>query len=386
METRSRTREREPTDTPRSASAASRRSASVATDTIQPNETRQGRTRETPDLETLRAQEVLLERIRKLELEQARRDRSRKRSRREVDTTSTSSEDDLEFAPEAYLDEEPPRIKTRKRNQMMKLERTYAPAQPKEFSGGNVSATREFIRRCEGVFVMQPHIYWYQREKFNYARSRLVGRVEKSWSAEERNLDPMALRWTTLKTWLLDQVQDPHNRSITFALTLFNHKQRDTQSSQHFATYLEDAEQEVQMEPLTETQRMTLLIAGLTQPLRDKLLEQQRIPYTRAELLPLLARLEQNLQRSTQRTQKQRSPRRDARPTGTQPTAGPSETKVTTVRTQRDEGARPATFERSTFEKRGPLTGPNRIPPGHCYTCGQKGHFSRECPSKNGKP
>lgn len=315
---------------------------------------------------------ALLARIQDLE-RGAQKRASSKRRRRDRSSSSSRSSSNSDENPDdpAYLDQEAPKISSRRRDRHMKLEKVYRPAEPKEYSGGNISITREFIRRCEGVFTMQPHVYYYQRDKFNYARSRLTGRVETSWNTQERNIDPAALLWTTLKTWLLDQVQDPNNRSITFMIKLFNHKQRNMQSVDDFATYLEDAEQEVQMEPFTETQRMCLLIAGLAMPLREKLLEQQVIPYTRAELLPLLSRLEQNLNRTNYHR---------SRMTRRSPPAAQQETKVVVTRPGNDVAPT------VSLPRTGPATGVNRIPFGSCFTCGKAGHYSRFCPTKNSRP
>ena len=65
------------------------------------------------------------------------------------------------------------------------------------------------------------------------------------------------------------------------------------------------------MPALDESQMMHLLIAGVTPALQEKLLEQQVIPYTRAELLPLLSRLDAGLKRTHATLAVRRQVRRD---------------------------------------------------------------------------
>ena len=299
---------------------------------------------------------------------------------------ATSEGDDDEY----HLNSESPTIDTKQRVRLMQIEKIYRPAEPKEYSGGNVSETREFIRRCEGVFITQPHIYYYQKDKYMFARTRLAGRVATNWHTHEKNLESRRHTWVVLKEWLLDQVQDPNNRSISFLLRLYNHKQRDYQRVEDYATYLENAEQEIQMEPLTETQRMGLLIAGLTPPLREKLLDQQSIPYTRAELLPLLSRLEANLRRGGPNRPTVKLPRTDGDTIAPGATTVAERTQITETRKQllpmRERPQEPSPRPRPTWVSQANRTEPRG--PGEiiCFNCNERGHISRHCPRKNSRP
>lgn len=326
----------------------------------------------------------------KLELQKHRENRARSLStaqgkRRRPESDEQESEEELMATPGiglTYLEEEAPRISNRIKAAYMNQEKTFRPAEPKEYNGGSIADAREFIRRCEGVFTMQPHIYWFQYDKYQYARTRLAGRVANNWETQVQHLLPQELTWVTLKTWLVDQVQDPNNRSITYLIRLFNHKQRDHQRVDDYATYLENAVREVEMEPLTETQAMCLLIAGVKEELRNKLLEQQNIPYSRTELLPLLTRLENGMRTRNAGSERraERAPRREL---AAAPPRKIETHKVETTGTRLPE--RPAWAATAARQRPGFLTHPNTTPnqgvsrPGACFNCNEFGHFSREC-------
>ena len=296
------------------------------------------------------------------------------------------------FDAKEYLLMEPPYISPKERAILSRQERNFSPQEVRDYVGGSVAAAQAFIRGCETVFRTQPHIYYYQHDKYMYAVSRFRGPVQSNWPAKERQLSDHELTWINLRRWILDREQDPHNRSITFALRLFCDKMSEGQKVESYITHLENAEMEIDMEEMTEAQKCYLLIAGVTPTLRNKLMEQQHIPLKRAELVPLLTRLEQNLHRRTDKP-KALEQRNDGA-LRTMPYRGRGDV----VRGRPDRGSgfqrrdygaamapprRPAVVV-PTFPVSTPATGVNTIR-GNCHNCGLPGHWMKECP-KNGKP
>lgn len=307
----------------------------------------------------------------------------------EVATQAGSSAIDAE----AYLLAEPPYIDPKERAILSRQERNFSPQEVREYHGGNVAVAQAFIRACETVFRMQPHIYYYQRDKYMYAISRFRGVVQSNWPARERQLSADEHTWITLRSWILDREQDPHNRSVTYALRLFRDVMQEGQKVETFVSHLETAEMEVDMEPFTDTQKSYLLVTGLPTALRNKLLEQQHVPFKMNELVPLLSRLEQNLKSTPKgRATEERSggeakalayrDRHSNQKRGGYRTDGPSD----------QQGFRAATAQprRAPFEARGeqprtsPATGVNAFTT-RCFKCNMTGHWARECP-KNGRP
>lgn len=289
-----------------------------------------------------------------------------------------------------YLLLEPPYIDPKERAIRSRQEKNFSPQEPRDYAGGSVGAAHAFIRSCETVFRTQPYIYYYQHDKYMYAVSRFRGPVLNNWPAKERQLSDGEQTWITLRRWILDREQDPHNRSITYALRLFNDKMAEGQKVETYVTHLENSEMEVEMEELTESQKCCLLIAGVTPALRNKLLEQQHIPFKRTELVPLLTRLETGLRSRGERPDRVKSlPQRSDRAPQSLPFHGRREDRVAPDRRQSQVAAtdsippRTAGAEKGRSQMISPATGSNTIR-NICFTCGLPGHWSRTCP-KNPK-
>nr|POF13521.1 transposon tf2-11 polyprotein [Quercus suber] len=177
----------------------------------------------------------------------------------------------------------------------MQLEKMHRPQEPDNFKGGNVNATKEFIRVCDGVFTIQPYTFSTELDRYYYASTRLRGTVATNWESWVRHHGPEVKQWTLLQQWLMDQVQDPINRSLTYAMRWHAATQRVGQRVQEFSTFLENLELEIDQEPLTEKQQCNALISKIREDLRLELMRQQALPATRNELVSLLQRLEETL-------------------------------------------------------------------------------------------
>lgn len=285
-----------------------------------------------------------------------------------------------------YLLLEPPYIEPKERAIRSRQEKNFSPQEPRDYVGGSVGAAHAFIRSCETVFRTQPYIYYYQRDKYMYAVSRFRGPVLNNWPAKERQLSDGGQTWITLRRWILDREQDPHNRSITYALRLFNDKMAEGQKVETYVTHLENAEMEVEMEELTESQKCCLLIAGVTPALRNKLLEQQHIPFKRTELVPLLTRLETGLRSRGERPDRAKPlPQRGERVPQSLPFHGKREDRAIPdwrqgqVAVADNVPQRTAGVEVGKSQIHSPATGPNALR-NNCFTCGLPGHWSKTCP------
>lgn len=191
-------------------------------------------------------------------------------------------------------DTDPPEIDFQERLQKMEFEKMKQPMEPGEYTSGSFSDAKAFIRSCEGVFKMQPHVYYTQAERYSYAASRLRGAAAAGWESHLHSHGPEVERWARFKRWLLDSLRDPADA----AFKLFRSPQRPRQRVAQYAAFLETMEHDSQMPPFTEDQRIQLLISGLTPTLKDKLWNQPTIPNKRDELISLLTRLEDSIPRT----------------------------------------------------------------------------------------
>ena len=285
-----------------------------------------------------------------------------------------------------------PPLEPATRLQLMQVEKMMKPREPGEFSGGNIAATKEFIRGCDGVFKIQRHIYYTSYDRYSYAVTRLRGTVANNWESHNRTEGSSVERWGYLQSWLLDLVQDPMNRSISYALRLFTCTQKPHQRVADYATYLENIEREVEMEPLTDKQRGFLLIATLVPSLRNELLRQHEVPLSRKTLIPLLSRLEQTTRQihsSNNPTSESSSTRKKDADTSHKGSTSQDQTRRPWKSKSKDQGQnrRNAGYSQANTTPIGRVEEvKDQGDTNKCYNCGQAGHWAKNCPkSKKGK-
>jgi len=101
--------------------------------------------------------------------------------------------------------------------------------------------------------------------------------------------------WEVMKSFLLNQMQDPVNRALEAAQRYQSAAQKHDQSVQRFVTYLELIEDE--LEPYSEVHRVQHLFAKLLPQIQTAITDFHKLAATRIALVELASTLERNLQK-----------------------------------------------------------------------------------------
>lgn len=183
------------------------------------------------------------------------------------------------------------------------------------------------------------------------------------WERYERRQGIGMTTWAQFKEWMRDSIVDPANRAFD-AVTSYNEaRQRDGQSSEDFAAYLDSLEIELRID--SDWQRRNNLFAKLREDLRRDILQRNDIPNTRQGLLSLATRIET--------THRMTGAPRSRRPAGPMPEP------------ERQSRQAPTRVDRV---RPGPATGVNLTPtapkpalnPGQCPRCKSTSHRLANCP------
>jgi hypothetical protein len=114
------------------------------------------------------------------------------------------------------------------------------------------------------------------------------------WARYRKDGGTVDIEWDAFITFLTDILMESGNRQRLYTLRYENAKQRQGQSIRTFVEYLESCEEE--LEPYTETQRAEHLLAKILPEMRQRLVEggYTRTKLSRADLISVIAMLEQN--------------------------------------------------------------------------------------------
>jgi hypothetical protein len=162
--------------------------------------------------------------------------------------------------------------------------------EPETFKGKTLKEARDFIRSLELVFALAPDAYGMEREKILYGVMFLAGEPRETWHQNNSVQQLDSYSWEDFKSFVLDAVEDPVNRSLSTTVAYETARQADGQTVQAFATELATLEE--QMDPYTPAQRTRHLLAKLKRELRTAIITYHEVPKRREDLVSLATRLE----------------------------------------------------------------------------------------------
>jgi hypothetical protein len=228
---------------------------------------------------------------------------------------------------------------------------------PNEYWGKSFKELQEFQRRCFIAFSLAPRTYNNDRKRILFAMQFMRGEVAITWERFEKENDPDSITWDQFNTHLRDILQDPVNRELDKIQEWMDAHHGKTQTVQQFVAYLERIESELRYQ-YTDQQQFAHLLAKLRPELRSQIKRFQTVPKTRAELITIAQRIEQEI-------------------------LPPSVAKKAYSKPEiREESSEPAAKkQKRTGSNRGGRRGPNRSP-----ATGANASSTGDRSSKSGKP
>jgi hypothetical protein len=263
-----------------------------------------------------------------------------------------------------------------------------------EYYGNNITEAMMFKARVERQFRQDKgHYFPSDQDKIDYCVGSFRGNAEKKWTRFEAEKEDKSITWTDFTEWLFDSIQDKTNRLLEACIKYARAMQRNAQSTDDFADYLDIREQQLGIKD--DHTRMCLLFGKLRPEIQERVSNYNDVPSTRAELISLASRLEQSLKLGIKRhlesdhyagDNRSSSPNkgrnfndkgRGSRPPGKLPYRS-NDNPATGVNTM-PQGVSPSESD-ACF--RCHKTGHQgwQCPDVECFKCHKKGHFASRCP------
>jgi hypothetical protein len=264
---------------------------------------------------------------------------------------------------------------------------------PDKYDGGGLRKLKEYIRKCETAFKLEPETYYNDAVKTLYAGQFLYGETLGAWLRLEESREGEVISWNEFKKLLRDHLQDPVTRVAAQAQRYNEAVQKPGQSVKKFVTFLD--EMEAELPPYSDEHRRQHLLAKLRPELRRAINNYQDVPTTRAGLVNLAIQLEANnkLNPYTEETKKNRmGDTSETQARKEQANGKPNKFKP---KGKSHEGSHNSTSKSKIPDTLTKEEREKRVQEKLCFKCGKPGHMARFCrgkasstpsePSKNGE-
>ena len=249
---------------------------------------------------------------------------------------------------------------------------------PPEYWGKNQRQFHAFTRACEITFRVRPSQYETDASKILLAMQQLRGEPASAWQREEKIRGEDTTSWQEFKQFLHDLLLDPVNRSIIIAQAYDRAHQERNQSVQAFVAYLDELEAD--LPDIGEEARRLNLLVKLRPELHRAITNYQDVPESRAAVITLAMRLEENQRQARGHQQgpslSREETRAHARPGDHSPaktTSHPNRGTQAGPLMQRAQNG-PRRLSNQEYER--------RRKENLCFECGQAGHAASACPKR----
>ena len=258
----------------------------------------------------------------------------------------------------------------------------------KEYFGKTVREHREWTRDAQTAFRQAEAYFPNEGSKILFAMGSLRGDPKEMWYNYEETHPVHTLTWDDFKTFLLNRIEDPVNRSLEAVQRYEDAHQLQSQTVQQFNAYLEGVEAQLSS-PYTEPQRVTQFFAKIRPELQIQITNVGTdLPNTKGALLALASRLEANVRKTNPNYAKGKNNQSSQ--------GGQGNNKKRKRDKDNDDESRGENHghkknkrnkDKDSQSNREPKDGSKKDKDGKkdhshltCYNCGKPGHIAPNCP------
>ena len=252
------------------------------------------------------------------------------------------------------------------------------PMKLNDYYGKSIREHREWTRDAQTAFRQAGSYFPTEGSKILYAMGFLKGDPKEQWYNYEAMHPAETLHWSDFSTFLLDNIEDPVNRSLDAQQRYEDAHQLQSQTVQQFNAYLEGVEAQLSF-PYSEQQRVNQFFTKIRPELQIQITNVGTdLPKTKAALLSLAIRLEVNVRKTNpgygkaknnNNNQGGQGGKKRKRDKGNEPkdedqNKNKNKNKQSNAKGKQNEGSKKQKKDHSYLT---------------CYNCGKPGHIAPDC-------
>jgi hypothetical protein len=159
------------------------------------------------------------------------------------------------------------------------------------FKRASIREAESFIAQAERQFQLNKRYHYpTDQDRIDFCVGFFDSRLERKWATYEADVGFGQTTWEEFVEWIKDSIKDKGNRLIDAATAYASAKQKEHQTIDEFLFYLDPIE--AQLKEKINSNYREALFGKLRKDIVAELLQYERQPHTRQELISAVWRIE----------------------------------------------------------------------------------------------